>query len=73
MPYHCLGRQTEQQKNKIKKRWGLKWLPIDISNATTKQKHVGITEDRKARRFHRGGAWGKRDSIVLVAKESRGM
>jgi hypothetical protein len=32
-----------------------------------------VTEERKARRFDRGGAWGKRDSIVLVAKESGGM
>ncbi len=30
-------------------------------------------EERKVRRFDRGGAWGKRDSIVLVAKESGGM
>jgi hypothetical protein len=39
---------------KIKCR-GLKWLPIDISNATTNQKQAGIMEDRKVRRFDRGG------------------
>jgi hypothetical protein len=68
-----LGRQTEQQKNKSKKRHGPKWLLINISNTTTNQKHVGMTEERKGRRFDRGGAWGKRDFIVLVAKESGGM
>ncbi len=52
---------------------GIKWLPMDISNATTNQKHSGVTEERKARRFDRGRAWRKRDSIVLVAKESGGM
>jgi hypothetical protein len=46
---------------------------MDISNATTNQKHSGVTEERKARRFDRGRAWRKRDSIVLVAKESGGM
>ncbi len=46
---------------------------MDISNATTNQKHAGVTEERKARRFNRGGAWGKHDSIVLVANESGGM
>jgi hypothetical protein len=70
MPYHCLGQQTEQRKKKSR---GLKWLPIDISNATTNQKHAGVTEESKARIFDRGGAWGKHDSIVLVAKESGGM
>jgi hypothetical protein len=73
MPYHRLGRQTGQQQQKIKKSCGLEWLPINISNATTNQKHAGVTEERKARRFNRGGVWGKRDSIVLVAKESGGM
>jgi hypothetical protein len=51
----------------------LKWLPIDISNATTNQKHVDVMEERKARRFNSGGAWGKHDSVVLVVKESGGM
>jgi hypothetical protein len=37
------------------------------------KKHAGITKDRKARRFNKGGAWGKRDSILLLAKESGGM
>ncbi len=74
-PYHRLGWQTKQQKNKNKnkKRGGLKWLPINISNTTINQKHAGVIEERKARRFDRGGVWGKHDSIVLVAKESRGM
>jgi hypothetical protein len=39
----------------MKKCHDLKWLLIDISNATTNQKHAGFTEDRKARRFDRGG------------------
>jgi hypothetical protein len=34
---------------------------------------MGVTEERKTRKFDRGGAWGKCDSIVLVAKESGGM
>jgi hypothetical protein len=55
MPYHRLGRQTEQKKIKNKKYRGLKWLPINISNVTTNQKHAGVTEERKARRFNRGG------------------
>jgi hypothetical protein len=74
---------ADGMKNKNKKSHGLKWLPIDISNATTNQEHVVdisnattnqehmvVVEERKARRFDRGGVWGKRDSIVLVAKES---
>jgi hypothetical protein len=32
-----------------------------------------MMEERKARRFDREGAWGKRDSIILVVKESGGM
>jgi len=72
-PYHRLGRKLSNKKIKKIKCRGLKWLPIDISNATTNQKHAGVAEDRKARRFDRGGAWGKRDSIILVAKESEGM
>jgi hypothetical protein len=48
--------QTEQQKTKNKKLCGLKWPLIDISNATTNQKHVGMMEERKAKRFDRGGA-----------------
>jgi hypothetical protein len=67
------GGKLSSKKIKIKKRCGLKWLPINISNATTNQKYAGVTEERKARRFDRGGAWGKRDSIILVAKESGGM
>ncbi len=67
------GGKLSNKKKKIKKRRGLKWLPIDISNATTNQKHAGIMEERKARRFDRGGVWGKCDSISLVAKESGGM
>jgi hypothetical protein len=51
---------------------GLKWLPINISNATTNQKHGGVMEERKARRFGQGGVWGKHDSIVLGAIELRG-
>jgi hypothetical protein len=72
-PYYRLGRKLSNNKNKNKKRHGLKWLPINISNATTNQKHVDVMEERKVRRFDRGGAWGKHDSIVLVAKESGGM
>jgi hypothetical protein len=69
------GSKLGNKKIKNEKLHGLKfkWLPIDISNATTNQKHVGVMEERKARRFNRGGAWGKRDSIILVAKESGGM
>ncbi len=67
------GGELSNKKINIKKCHGLKWLPTDISNATTNQKHAGVMEDRKARRFDRGGAWGKHDSIVLVAKESGGM
>jgi hypothetical protein len=71
MPYHRLGRQTEQQKN-IKIRHGLKRLPIYASNTTTNQKHSGMMKERKARRFNRVGAWGKHDSIVLGAIELGG-
>jgi hypothetical protein len=67
------GGKLSNKKIKIKKRCVFKWLPIDISNATTNQKHAGVSEERKARRSNRGGAWGKRDSIVLVAKDSGGM
>ncbi len=35
-----------------------------IANATTNQIYVGQMEEWKVRRFNRGGAWGKRDSIV---------
>jgi hypothetical protein len=31
-----------------------------------------MTEERKARRFDQGGAWGKHYSIVLVAIELGG-
>jgi hypothetical protein len=52
------GGKLSNEKINIK-RYGPKWLPINISNATTNQKHAGITEDRKARRFYRGGSMGK--------------
>jgi hypothetical protein len=71
MPYHHLGWRTEQRFFFLCR--GLKWLPINISNITTNQKHVGVTEERMARKIDRGGAWGKHDSIILVAKESGGM
>ncbi len=67
------GKLSNKKLYKLKKCCGFKWLLIDFSNATTNQKHAGITEDRKVRRFNRGRVWGKRDSIVLVAKESGGM
>jgi hypothetical protein len=51
---------------------GLKRLPIDVSNAKTNQKHAGKTEERKGRIVDQGGAWGKRDSIILVAIELGG-
>jgi hypothetical protein len=70
--YHCLGRQTEYEKIKKIKKNGLNWLLIDISNTTTNQIHVGVTEERKARRFDWGGARGKRDSIILGAIELGG-
>jgi hypothetical protein len=47
-------------------------LTINNSNATTNQNHAGVMEERKARRFDRGGVWGKRDSIVLGAIELGG-
>jgi hypothetical protein len=47
-------------------------LLIDVSNATTNQKHMGVTEERQARRFNQGGAWGKCDSIVLGVVELGG-
>ncbi len=50
----------------------LKRLLIYISDATTNQKHAGVTEERKVRRFDWGGAWGKHDSIVLGAIELGG-
>jgi hypothetical protein len=50
MAYHCLGRQTEQNIY-INIHCGLKQPPINISNATTNQKHMGLTEEKKARRF----------------------
>jgi hypothetical protein len=68
-----LGQQTKQRKIKQKKLCGLKWLQINISNARTNQKQVGMMEERKARRFDRGKAWGKPDSIILVVKKSGGM
>jgi hypothetical protein len=66
MLYHRLGWQPEQWKQKMP--W-LKWPPINISNTTTNQKHAGVTEERKARRFGRGGALG---SIILGAIELGG-
>jgi hypothetical protein len=67
------GGKLSNKKIKTKKPRGLKWLPINISNATTNQKHMDVMEERKGRRFERGWAWGKCDSIVLLAKESGGM
>jgi hypothetical protein len=43
-----------------------------ISNATTNLKRAGMTEEWKARRFDRGGAWGKLNSIVWQAIELGG-
>jgi hypothetical protein len=62
-----------QQKNKNEKKGVALNGCRSIFNATTNQKHAVVTEERKARRFDRGGAWGKRDYIFLVAKESGGM
>ena len=62
------------KKLKIKISHGLKQPPIKDFKCNNQQKtHTGMTEEWKARRFDRGGAWGKRDSIILVAKESEGM
>ncbi len=72
-PYHCLGWQNERQKTKIKKYIvALNGRQSKISNATTNQKHVGVTEEWKARRFEWEGAWGKRDFIVWGAIELGG-
>jgi hypothetical protein len=60
--------KLSNKKIKNKKHCGLKWLPIDISNAITNQKHAGVMEERKARRFDRGGAWRKCDSIIFFCK-----
>ncbi len=45
---------------------------IYVSNVTTNQKHAGVTEEWKARRFDWGGAWGKHDSIIFGAIELGG-
>jgi hypothetical protein len=52
------GGKLSNKTIKIKKSHGLKWLLIDISNTTTNQKHAGVTEERKARIFDRGGCGG---------------
>jgi hypothetical protein len=72
-PYHHFWWRTEQQNNKNNKICrGLKWPPINISNATTNQKHAGVMRERKARKFDQGGAWGKHDSIIFGAIELGG-
>jgi hypothetical protein len=67
------GGKLRDEKIKINKiHGGLKRPPINISNTTTDQKYVGMTEERKARIFNRVGVWGKHDSIVLGAIELGG-
>jgi hypothetical protein len=34
-------------------------------HATTNQKHAGTTEEMKKKRFDRGGAWQKHNTIIL--------
>ncbi len=52
-------------ENIIKK----KWPPIDVFNATTNQKHAGVTEEVKGKKFDGGGARGNGNAIVLGAIE----
>ncbi len=52
---------------------GLRWPPIDVFDATTNQKHSGVTEEAQGKRFDRGGARGNGNAIILGAIElSRG-
>jgi hypothetical protein len=43
-----LSHKKNKKTKKIKICCSLKWPPINISNATTNQKHVGVMEERKA-------------------------
>jgi hypothetical protein len=52
------GGKLSNKKTKLKN-CGLKWLPINISNETTNQKQTGVTEEKKTKRFNRGGSMGE--------------
>jgi hypothetical protein len=56
---------SKKKYNKNKTRPGLRLPPHNILHATTNQKHTGVTEEMKEKRSDWGGAWRKRNTIIL--------
>ncbi len=56
---------NDEKKNKKKYDEGLRWLPFDILQATTNQKHTGVTEGGWDMMRDHARTLGERDFIVL--------
>jgi hypothetical protein len=66
---HCFAIQLINKKKIKKTHHSLRWPRINVFDATTNQKHAGVTAEVQGKRFDGGGAQGNGNAIILGAIE----